>query len=190
MNLLKRKVLLGGLIGIIVIIIFFIFVFYRPKIINSKKFDNEIINLRKQIKENEAMARDIENLRAQIAKLEEQTEAFMLKIAPRNEVLSIVQQMVELGKPYNLIFIEIRPPGLDTLIHIDKPDKPIQPLPFILVIQGRYLDVARYLESLRDFAYFVRCPEIEVIGKQEIRPLVEVQVLINLYGSSLVTSKL
>jgi len=187
MELLQRKILLGGLIGLLVIIIIFGVFLYRPKIVRSRAVDTEVANLRKQVKENEAMARNLDNLREQVVNLEESQRAFMAKVAPRNEMLSIVRQLVTLAEPYHLIFSEIRPPGLDTLMRSDNQDRPLQPIPFLITIQGRYLDIAQYIENLKEFPYFVRTPEIEVIAKEEIRPVIEIQLLINIYGSSLVS---
>jgi len=187
MELLQRKILLGGLIGLLVIIIIFGVFLYRPKIVRSRAAETEVANLRKQVIENGAKAGDLYNLRKQVVNLEEAQRAFMAKVAPRNEMLSIVQQLVTLAEPYHLIFSKILPPGLDTLMHSDNQDRPLQPIPFLITIQGRYLDIAQYIENLKEFPYFVRTPEIEIIAKEEIRPVIEIQLLINIYGSSLVS---
>lgn len=189
MEILQRRVLLGGIVGLIVIILIFVFTLYIPKIRNTAKVNNTIVSLRKQIKENEAMAKDLEKLRAEVEKLENDQREFMAKVAPRSEMLSVVRELVKLGEPYQLVFTEIQPPGLDTVIRVDNPDSPIQPAPFIITVQGKYLDISQYLESLEDFPYFIRIPEIEVIGKDEIRPMVEVRILVNLYVSSLVVGR-
>lgn len=186
MEFLQRKVLLGGIIGLIVISLIFVFFLYIPKIRHTSKVGDEINSLRRQIKENEAMAKDLGKLRAQVEKLENDQREFMAKVIPRSEMLSVVRELVNLGEPYQLIFSEIQPPGLDTVIRVDNPDSPLQPAPFIFTVQGKYLDIAQYLESLKDFPYFIRIPEIEIIGKDEIRPMIEARILVNLYVSSLV----
>ena len=187
MELLKRRVLLGGLIGLLVIIIIFIFFLYRPKIISSRVVATQAASLKKQVKENEAMARDLDKLRAQVVSLEESQREFMAKVAPRSDILSVVRQLVTLAAPYNLTFTEMQPPGLDTLMRTEDSDRPLQPVPFLLTFQGRYLDIARFIESLKDFPYFIRTPEIEVNAKEELRPVLEARLLINIYASSLVS---
>jgi Tfp pilus assembly protein PilO len=186
MDILKRKVFLGGLIGIVVIIIIFIIFLYHPIISSNRETEKEISSLRKKIKENEEMAKDISRLREQVINLEESQQDFMARVIPRSEMLAVVRQLVELSAGYNLVFTEIKPPALDTVIQADNSDSPLKPVPFILTIQGRYLDIARYVESLLDFPYFLRTPEIEVTSRDDIRPSVEVRLLINLYVSSLV----
>lgn len=186
MDILKRKVLLGGLIGILVIVILFVVFLYRPHITRNTAVEKEISSLRKQIKENEEMTKDISRLRAQVVALEEDQRVFMSKVIPRTEMLAKVRQLVKMSEGYNLTFIEIKPPGLDTIIQVDKPDAPLKSIPFLLTVQGRYLNIARYIESLLDFPYFLRTPEIEVISRDDLRPNVEVRLLINIYVSSLV----
>lgn len=188
MELLQRRVLLGGLIGLLVIVIIFGLFLYRPKILRSRIVNSEVVNLRKQVKDNEAMARDIGKLRAQVVSLEDAQRAFMAKVAPRSDILSIVQQLITLAEPYHIVFTVIQPPGIDTLMRSDSPDRPLQPIPFVITIQGRYLDIAKYIESLSEFPYFLRTPEIEIITKDELRPLLEVRILINIYVSSLISS--
>lgn len=186
MGILQRKVLFGGLIALIVIIIVFVVFLYRPIMIKNRKIDKEIVELKKKIKENEEMAQDISRLRQTVAELEQKQQAFMMRIVPRKEMLATVRQLVDLSDGYNLVFSEIKPPGLDTILESDKPTAPIKPIPFLLTIQGRYIDIARYIESLTDFPYFLRTPEIEIIGREDLRPNVEARLLINLYVSSLV----
>jgi Tfp pilus assembly protein PilO len=186
MELLKRRVLFGGLIGILIVIIIFVVFLYRPKIIRSANVAKEVASLRKQVKENEAMARDLVKMRTQVADLEDAERFFMSKVAPRSDILTIVRQLIILGQPYHLVFTGIQPPGLDTLMQIDKTDRPLAPIPFIITVQGRYLDIAQYIESLKEFPYFLRTPEIEITSKDEIRPNIETRILINIYASSLV----
>jgi Tfp pilus assembly protein PilO len=187
MELLKRRVLFGGLIGLLIITIIFIFFLYVPKIVRRNAIDKEVAALRKQVKENEAMARDLVKMRTQVTDLEESERSFMSRVAPRSDILTTIRQLVILGQPYNLLFTGIQPPGLDTLMQSDKTDRPLAPIPFVITVQGRYLDVAQYIESLKEFPYFLRTPEIEITSKDEIRPNVEVRILINIYASSLVS---
>jgi len=190
MALLQRKVLFGGIIVLALITLICIVFLYIPSIRRGVKIDKEISDLRKQIKVNEAMEKDLSKFRAQIVSLENSQKAFMSKVVPRNELLGIIHQLIKLGEPYNIQFDEVQPPGLDTFIQADNLNSPLKPVPFIFSIKGKYLDIAQYIESLKDFPYFARTNEIEVISKEEIRPVVEVKLLINVYASSLVSGKL
>lgn len=55
----------------------------------------------------------------------------------------------------------------------------------MVTVQGRYVDVGKYIESLDKFPYFVRVPDVEIAGREDLRPEVEMKLLINLYASSL-----
>jgi Tfp pilus assembly protein PilO len=186
MEILQRRVLLGGIVGLVIILLVSIFFVFIPKTRAMKKIDVEISGLRKQIKENEAKAKDIPKLEARIGQLDAQQKEFMSKVIPRAEMLAIVQKLIKLGEPYHLTYTEIQPPGLDTVLRVDKPESPIQPIPFVFTVQARFVDVAQYLRSLKDFPYYLRTPEMEIIGKDEIRPRIEAKILFNLYVSSLV----
>ena len=62
---------------------------------------------------------------------------------------------------------------------------PLRAVPFLVTVQGRFLDVGHYVESLDRFPYFVRVPDFQVMAREDIRPEVEVKLLVNLYASSL-----
>ncbi len=188
MEILKRRVLFGGLIALLIIAVIFVVFLYRPKIEKRQMIDKEVASLKKQVAENEAMARDIDKLRDQVTDLEESQQEFMSKVAPRSDILTVVREMVNLAQPYSVSFTEMQPPGLDTLLRTETPEKPLQPVPFMLTFQGKYLDIARFIESLKDFPYFIRTPEIDITARDDIRPVIEVRLLINIYASSLVSA--
>jgi Tfp pilus assembly protein PilO len=186
MELLQRRVLLGGIIGLVILVLLFIFLLYLPQFKQQVKITHEVASLKKQLKDNEAIARDIVKIRAQVSDLENKEKIFMSQIVPRSELLAVIKELAQEGEPYHLTFTEINPPSLDTLIQIDNQGTPVSPVPFIVTVQGRYLEIAQFIESLKDFPYFVRTPEFEIIGKDEIRPMVECRILLNIYASSLV----
>jgi Tfp pilus assembly protein PilO len=187
MKIQQRRILLGGIAGLVILSLLSIFFLYIPKVRVAQKIEKEISGLRKQIKENQTMAQDIPKLQAQIERMDEQQKEFMSKVIPRAEMLAVVRELINSGEPYHLVYMEIQPPGLDTVLKVDRPGSPIQTVPFLFTVQAKFLEVAQYLETLKDFPYYLRTPEIEIIEKDEIRPKVEVRVLFNLYVSSLVS---
>ncbi|MEO0072370.1 MAG: type 4a pilus biogenesis protein PilO [candidate division WOR-3 bacterium] len=186
MEILKRRVLLGGILGLVIITIIFVVVFYRPHFQNRAKISREIFNLKKEIKENEAMIKDIPRLRSQVIALEDSNRLFMSKIVPRSEILSVVRNVVNIGSRYNLTFTEIRPPGLDTIIEPDNPKLPLKSIPFVFTFQGRFYDAMRFMDALANEPYFVRTPEIEIVARNDLRPQLEIKLLVNFYVSGLV----
>jgi Tfp pilus assembly protein PilO len=63
----------------------------------------------------------------------------------------------------------------------------LRTVPFMVTVQGRYIDIGQYVESLDKFPYFVRVPDFEVNAREDIRPEVEAKLLVNLVASSLAT---
>ena len=56
-------------------------------------------------------------------------------------------------------------------------------------MRGRYLDIGHFVENLDKFRYFVRVPEFDIEGKDEIRPFVEARLLINIYATKNTTGE-
>jgi Tfp pilus assembly protein PilO len=185
MAILQRKILFGGIAALIVLIILSVVFLYQPKIQARGKIQAEANNLRKQIKEMKEMVKGIGALRKQITQLESQNAELMSHVAPRSQLLTLLRELSKIGEQYNITFLEITPPGLDTMLQSETSDKPIRGVPFQIVLQGRYLDIGAYLENLNQFPYFVKVPEFELTGKDEIRPAVEARFLLNIYTSSL-----
>jgi Tfp pilus assembly protein PilO len=185
MGILQRKILFGGIVVLILLVILSVIFLYRPKIQARAKIQAEANNLRKQIAEMKEMVKGIGTLRRQITQLEEQNVELMSHVVPRDQLLTLLRELAKIAERYNLTFLEITPPGLDTMLQTETAEKPIRPVPFQIVLQGRYLDIGAYIENLNRFPYFVKVPEFEITGKDEIRPAVEARVLLNIYASSL-----
>jgi Tfp pilus assembly protein PilO len=186
-KILKRRVLIGGILGLILIVIIFIIFLYRPQFTQRSKIAKEVTSLKKQIKDNEQMVKEISRLKAQLIALEDSHRVFMSRILPRSAILPFVRRIVDEGQKYNLTFDEIKPPGLDTLITADNPKSPIKPVPFVLTFQGKFFDAMQFVDALSQESYFIRTPEIEIVSRDELTPAVEIKLLINFYVSSLVT---
>lgn len=185
MGIIQRKILFGGIIVLILLVILSVIFLYQPKIQARAKIQAEANSLRKQIAEMKEMVKGIGTLRRQISQLEEQNVELMSHVAPRDQLLTLLRELAKIAERYNLSFLEIKPPGLDTMLQSETPEKPIRPVPFQIVLQGRYLDIGAYLENLNRFPYFVKVPEFELTGKDELRPAVEARLLLNIYASSL-----
>lgn len=185
MGILQRKILFAGIIILILLALLSVIFLYQPKIRARAKIQAEANNLRKQIAEMKEMVKGIGTLRRQITQLEDQNAELMSHVVPRAQLLTLLRELAKIGERYNITFLEITPPGLDTMLQSETAERPIRPVPFQVVLQGRYLDIGAYLESLKHFPYFVKVPEFELTGKDEIRPAVEARILLNIYTSSL-----
>ena len=185
MAILQRKILFGGIAILIVLAILSVVFLYQPKIQARGKIQAEANNLRKQINDMKEQVKGIGALRRQISQLETQNSELMSHVAPRDQLLTLLRELAKIGERYNITFLEITPPGLDTMLQAENQDTPIRPVPFQIVMQGRYLDIGAYVENLNQFSYFVKVPEFEINGKDEIRPAIEARLLLNIYTSSL-----
>lgn len=186
MGLLQRKWLFGGFIILFLIIVIFVIFLYQPKIAARAKIKEETRALKAKIGELRKLAKETEVLKTRIAKLEEENKEFVARIAPRSEVLQLAKQLSEEAKKYNIRFLSIRPPGLDTLLTEETKETPLRPIPFEIVLQGRYLDIGKFIANLSKFPYFIKVYELEFTGKDEIKPLIEGRILVNIFASSLV----
>ncbi len=181
----ERGVLIIGIVAIFVIFLLFLFFFYRPRIASRLRVNAEIKKVQTRISEIRAMAREIERLRLKIEELEEANRQFIQKVAPRHVTLDLTKRLASEAKKYDVRFLAIRPPGLDTLLLSETEDVPIRPLPFEITCQGKYLDIGRFIESLKDFPFYVKIHELDMTGKAELRPEIEARLLLNIYTSSL-----
>jgi|UniRef100_A0A7C3UQG0 Tfp pilus assembly protein PilO len=186
MSIKERGVLLIGIIIIVLIFLLFVFFLYRPRIAARMQVNAKIREAQKRISEIRALAREIERLRLKIEELEEENRAFMAKVAPRSATLNLAKTLANEAKRYNVRFVGVRPPGLDTLLTQETPEVPIRPLPLEVTCQGKYLDIGHFIESLANFPFYVKVYELEMTSKPELRPEIEAKLLINIYTSSLV----
>jgi Tfp pilus assembly protein PilO len=185
MILAERKILLGGLIGLAALTVLAIVALYIPNITKRNKNIAEVTRLDKEIKDLREMTAGLEALKRKVVESEKEVAEFNSRVAKYDSLYSLIQEITNDGKNnYKLEFSEIRPPGKDTLL-LNHATTPLVGVPYQFTVRGRYLDIGRFVESLDKFRYFVRVPEFEVIGRDEIRPFVESRLLINLYATKL-----
>jgi len=187
MALLERRVLIIGLAVYVVLAVFAVFVLYQPRLKARRTNAAQAAQLQKQLDDTRARVKGIGQLRAHVAELQQSNAQFIARVVPRGQMLSMLRQLAQLAADRKVRFLEIAPPSLDSLLLQESPTAPLRSVPFMVTVQGRYIDIGQYVESLDKFPYFVRVPDFEVTAREDIRPEVEAKLLVNLVASSLAT---
>ena len=187
MAFLERRVLIIGLAAYVVLALLAVFLLYRPSLQARQRNAAQSAQLQKQLDDTRARVQGIGQLRQRLAELQQANAQFVARVVPRSQMLSMLRQLAQLGADRKVRFLEIAPPSLDTLLQQESPTTPMRSVPFTVTVQGRYIDIGQYVESLDKFPYFVRVPDFEVNGREDIRPEVEAKLLVNLVASSLTT---
>jgi Tfp pilus assembly protein PilO len=187
MAILERRVLIIGLAACVLLAIFAVFVLYQPRLKARQSNAAQATQLQKQLDETRARVKGIGRLRERVAELQQANAQFIARVVPRGQMLSMLRQLAQLASDRKVRFLEIAPPSLDSLMQQESPTAPLRSVPFLITVQGRYIDIGQYVESLDKFPYFVRVPDFEVNAREDIRPEVEAKLLVNLVASSLAT---
>ncbi len=185
MALLERRVLIIGLAVYLVLGILAVFLLYQPKLKTRQQNAAKAAQLQRQLDETRARVKGIGKLRERAAELQQANVQFIARVVPRSQMLSMLRQLAQMAADRKVRFLEIAPPSLDSLLQQESPAAPLRTVPFMVTVQGRYVDVGQYVESLDKFPYFVRVPDFEVTAREDIRPEVEAKLLVNLVASSL-----
>lgn len=185
MGLGERKVIIVGLVVYLLLGLAALLLFYQPRFKAHRKASTEAAELRRQLQETLERVKQTPQLRQRKARIEAEIADIWARIVPRSEMLLMLRRLATEARSNRVNFLEILPPGLDTLLQEENPATPVRPIPFTVTVQGRYLDIGRYIEGLTDFPYFVRVPDLEVSGREDIRPEVEAKLLLNIYASTL-----
>lgn len=186
-QLLERKVLLIALGICVVLALAAFFLLYQPRVKARQDNASQAAQLQRQLDETRARVKGIGRLRERVAELTQANAQFVARVVPRSQMLSMLRQLAQLAADRKVRFLEIAPPSLDTLMQQETPSSPLRTVPFLVTVQGRYIDIGQYVESLDKFPYFVRVPDFEVNAREDIRPEVEAKLLVNLVASSLAT---
>jgi Tfp pilus assembly protein PilO len=187
MALLERRVLIIGLAVYLLLAIFVWFALYQPRLRARQRNAVQAAQLQKQMDDTRERVKGIGQLREHVAELQQTNAQFLARVVPRAQMLSMLRQLAQLAAERKVRFLEIAPPSLDSLLLQESPTAPLRSVPFLITVQGRYIDIGQYVESLDKFPYFVRVPDFEVNAREDIRPEVEAKLLVNLYASSLTT---
>ena len=187
MAFLERRVLIIGLAVYLVLALLAVFFLYQPRLKARQQNAAQAATLQQQLDETRARVKGIGKLRERVAELQQANAQFIARVVPRSQMLSMLRQLAQMAADRKVRFLEIAPPSLDTLLQQESPTTPLRTVPFMVTVQGRYVDIGLYVESLDKFPYFVRVPDFEVNAREDIRPEVEAKLLVNLVASSLAT---
>lgn len=187
MALLERRVLIIGLAIYLVLGIIAVFLLYQPRLKTRQQNSAQAAQLQRQLDETRERVKGIGRLRERAAELQQANVQFIARVVPRSQMLSMLRQLAQMAADRKVRFLEIAPPSLDSLLQQESPAAPLRTVPFTVTVQGRYVDVGQYVESLDKFPYFVRVPDFEVSAREDIRPEIEAKLLVNLVASSLAT---
>jgi Tfp pilus assembly protein PilO len=183
MLLAERRILLGGLIGLAALTVIAIAALYIPNIAKHHKNAAEVARLDSELRDLQQETAGLEALKRKVVESEKEVVEFNSRVAKYDSLYALVREITDDGKNnYHLEFLEIRPPGKDTLL-LSNAATPLVGVPYEFTVRGRYLDIGRFCENLDNFRYFVRVPELEITGTDEIRPFVEARLLINIYAT-------
>ncbi len=185
MKLIERRVVLIGIVIYVVLGIGFWFLLYQPRLNARQKTVAEIKELQKQLDETKARIAQMPKLRAKKEQLGMEIAGIWERVVPRSEMLGLFRQLAQEAERQRVRFLEVAPPGLDTLLEEEGPSAQVRPVPFMVTVQGRYLDIGRFVEGLAQYPYFVRVPDFDINAREDIRPEVEAKMLVNIYASSL-----
>uniref|UniRef100_A0A7C4CBH1 Type 4a pilus biogenesis protein PilO n=1 Tax=candidate division WOR-3 bacterium TaxID=2052148 RepID=A0A7C4CBH1_UNCW3 len=185
MGLIERRVLLIGLAVYILLAVVAWFALYQPRLQARRQAVAEVSDLKEQIKSTQDRISQMPRLRQQKEDLESSISGMWQRVVPRSEMLLMLRRLAEVAAQRRVRFLEIAPPGLDTLLQEESPTAQVRPIPFLVTSQGRYVDIGRYVENLEEFPYFVRIPDFEIRARDDLRPEVEAKLLVNIYASSL-----
>lgn len=187
MALFERRILLIGLAVYIVLALLAVFVLYQPRLKARQYNAAQAAQLQKQLDDTRARVKGIGQMRERLAELQQANAQFIARVVPRSQMLSMLRQLAQMAADRKVQFMEIDPPSLDTLMQQETSTTPLRTVPFMVTVQGRYVDIGQYVESLDKFPYFVRVPDFEINAREDIRPEVEAKLLVNLVASSMTT---
>jgi len=185
MRIIERRIILIGLIVYGLLGVAAWFGLYQPRLRARHRTAVQVAELKKQLADTEARVRQAPRLRQRKAELETAIQEIWARVVPRAEMLLTLRQLAQEAQQEKVRFLEITPPGLDTLLQEESQAAAVRAVPFLVRVQGRYLDIGQYVEGLVRFPYFVRVPDFEISARDDIRPEVEAKLLVNIYASSL-----
>jgi Tfp pilus assembly protein PilO len=185
----ERRILLGGLIALAALTIIAVLFLYLPNVARRSHNLAQVKQLNLDIQDMKQKAASVDDLRRKVVESEKEVTEFSARVASYDSLYPLVSELMnDAQQGYRLEVVEVRPPAKDTLL-MTNISAPLVPIPYQITVRGRYLDIGQFLESLDRFRYFVRVPEIEVVGRDEIRPFVEARLLLNIYATKMTGAK-
>ena len=164
MNKTQIKVFILPLMTIIFFIVW-LGAFYLPVTREKKLLEKKWELLQEQIKAEvpevhlQSMKTFVDSLFAYIDVREE-------KFYPAERLLDLGRAIDQIGKQYELILISVSP-DYESLTLIRETEEGVSELPLTLEFTGSFMNLANFIESVRDFPFVIRVNEVFLIKESE-----------------------
>jgi Tfp pilus assembly protein PilO len=170
----------GSLVSIVLL---WYFVLYRPQSQTSKEARVQVDRLGKEIQAITATEQKLEMLRRRLAIVDSSIERLESKVYPKQRLPEILQEMEIRGRQFDLRFKSIFP---DYAIMFTEDSSEVSPaglmrVPVHFIIEGGYISLGRYLETLPEMPWAVTVGGLDVRLWRDSYPRLMIDLLGYIY---------
>ena len=177
--LLKKPEIVNPLI-IILVIVLYLGLFFRPKIKEVFSKLAEASRLKAKVVTTEKDWANIDSLKKQVLQLNKKKDYYEKRLPSKKEIPSILEHLSSAAKELNVKIIEIRP------IEQDKEDALSMPslyykVPILLRAECGYHQLGRFLSKLESADRFMKISDIEIMAASPKSNIHNVQLIVVTY---------
>jgi len=175
-----KKVLILAVI-LAVIAGLYLYAFFLPGRNELNTSRAELSRLTKELNENKAITRELQNFKEQIAKLNEELKTALTQLPNEKEIPEILKNISSLGKESNLEFTLFRP----------KPEEPQQfyaKVPIELIVLGSYHNIGMFFDKVSKLPRIINVVDFNMTRAKDVKGkigetenLVKTSCMINTY---------
>lgn len=180
MKKISKQVLLLGIypaIGIITVVLWYVLL-YAPKVNERKAIE---VRMQSVQKETESIKAQSVQLALRLKEKEQITECYQKLITelPRKEdIPATMVKIIKIGRGKNVRIVSMKPDTSE--LFSDSRAARLKSLKLAFVLEGRFIDIGRYLEEISDLPFFRGYENIRIEADKEIYPKTKANVVCTL----------
>jgi len=172
----ERRTTIMLILLIVVMIGGAFYFFFMPKIHSIDTLQAQVDALSKKLFEVYHYRDELSSLRDEVNRLSAQLKLMESHFITGEQVLTVINEIVDLAKSYHLQLVNIEPPDI-SLISDGKSGS----LPVHFRLYGRFIQIGKFIEQLENLQYTITIREIKISASPDLYPQVLADITFDLY---------
>ncbi len=173
----RKKFFLKLALVVSLLIGWYIFV-YMPQLNKLNTIDMKLLEVKNKVQIAQKAKTNLDNIKDKFSKEQNRLEKERSKFVKKEELGKVTKQLQRLARNYNLKLLDFSPNFQD---YFKEKEEQIIPLPISILVEGRYIQVGKFIEKWEQLPFYLIPESIVIQLKDEKATAVQAAITSNLY---------
>lgn len=174
-----QRIFLALVVLLVFISVGWFILVYQPLQLEIKKKHRELGQLNRQIQNAQNANINLDKIEKEAERAEQELNEIRSKFVNRDDLSRVTENLRKLAQKHHVEITDFSP-VLDSYFD-DSENESIKPLPIVLTVIGRYLEIGRFVENMKNLDFYLTPREILIEKMDAESNDLEATITCNLY---------